>query len=399
MNKCNKDVIYVKLFGDFKLYQNETVLSTNQLSDNICHLISYLIYHRYDAFSLDSLIEAIIDKDVSNPKATLKNLVYRFRKIAEDNNFKDYHDIILSQDGVYKINNNLLFNIDIENFNLLHNQIQDETDNTILMPLLTTAFNYYKQDFISILKPKIWSLSIQQNYRNAYFNIVYKILDFYYKNDDYKNLYDFATKAIKIDEYEEGIHQYICYSLAKLNDKNQAINYYKYVSDLFYNGLGSKLSNEFINMYHSICQTDKNDNVEITKLSEYLQETKDEIEGAYYCDLEVFKQLYRISSRTISRTANSIYILVLTVSPLISKTLDNQVKEKAMKTLNTCINTSLRTSDVYTRSSANQFTIMLHLTNHEDTKTVANRIIKKFESTYISKKLFIDISINKIEPI
>ncbi|MGB4985066.1 MAG: hypothetical protein WBO70_04785, partial [Erysipelotrichaceae bacterium] len=65
MEICNnEETISIQLFGNFKICQKDIVLTNDQLSDNICHLIAYLSVYRNNSYSSESIFGNLIEEDV-----------------------------------------------------------------------------------------------------------------------------------------------------------------------------------------------------------------------------------------------------------------------------------------------------------------------------------------------
>jgi hypothetical protein len=139
--------------------------------------------------------------------------------------------------------------------------------------------------------------------------------------------------------------------------------------------------------------------IDINVIQEDLKESGD-LGGAFYCEYEVFKSLYRLEARTAARTGQSIFVSLLTVeSDTPDKPLDTQQQSKIMDSLFDIVQGSLRKGDVFARFSAAQYVLMLPTLTYENCEMVMGRIIKRYRQHYRPKGISIHAKIHPLDPI
>ncbi|MEG1781814.1 MAG: BTAD domain-containing putative transcriptional regulator [Oscillospiraceae bacterium] len=392
--------IKIKLFGSFSITVGDTVITNDDLSNQLCNLIGFLVINRDKVISQDAIIDALWTEDISNPAAALKNLVYRFRKVTDKLNFPCWKDFIVFSGGSYHINNDLPMTVDVEKFELYCKTSDSQLDNLTRSELLRDAVECYDGDFMSSIGYKSWVVSVSQHYHSMYLKTVYKLLDMYDKCENYSALYNVAKRATDIDAFDETAHKYIIYALYKQGNQQQAINHFNYVGELFYKELGVELSDGTRKLYAEISKTSHSGSMNIKDLKKDLNESRDSINSAFYCELEVFKQLYRFEARSALRNGSSIFIgLFSIISADNEEQPEKAVRERAMEHLHLTIRESLRKGDAFTRCSPLQYALMLPMINYENSMMVLNRIDKRFRATFHSRKVILTSALQSLDPV
>ncbi|MEG0020673.1 MAG: winged helix-turn-helix domain-containing protein, partial [Oscillospiraceae bacterium] len=81
------DLIRINMLGDFSISSKGVTVSEDELSRQLCVLLSYLVVNKTQNISCDELSAVLWPNEIANSSGALKNLVYRLRKVLQDNNF------------------------------------------------------------------------------------------------------------------------------------------------------------------------------------------------------------------------------------------------------------------------------------------------------------------------
>ena len=92
-----------------------------------------------------------------------------------------------------------------------------------------------------------------------------------------------------------------------------ALTHYEYVIDLFYSEFGINLSNELTDLYKEIIKTTNGVEVDLIVIRDSLQEEEGR-GGAFYCEYSLFKEIYHLECRAASRSGQSIYLCLMSVT-------------------------------------------------------------------------------------
>lgn len=397
----NNDIIEITMFGGFKIEAGgEAIQDTAARTHQLWHLIEYLVVFRHKTISQDELIEVLWpDNDIENPSNALKNLVYRIRSLLASQNLPHARDMVMFNRGCYQWNNSLNTYMDTERFEELYKQASsadlsyDEKINKYM-----EAIDIYKGDFLPGSCFEKWVVPISSYYRSMYFKCVYAALGMLYDKGRYAEVELICKKALIIDQFEENVHKHLIMAMVKQGMQTQALAHYNLVTDLFFRELGVNLSASMRDLYREIIKTTHDVETDINIVREDLKEP-DNTTGAFYCEYEVFKNLYRLEARTAARSGQSIFISLLTITDPQGGTLDVKLQSKAMDSFFEIIKGSLRKGDVFSRFSATQYVLMLPTLTYENCMMVMDRIIRRYKQTYRSKSVEIFTKIQPLNPI
>ena len=105
--------------------------------------------------------------------------------------------------------------------------------------------------------------------------------------------------------------------------------------------LGVKVSDRLRSIYRDIIKTEKSVETDLDIIKNDLREATS-VEGAFFCEYEIFKDVYRLQARSIARNGQTVYIGLLTVTDFNSGIPDSKLLNNAMDHLEGAIRLSLR---------------------------------------------------------
>lgn len=193
----------------------------------------------------------------------------------------------------------------------------------------------------------------------------------------YEELCDRCRHAIAQDPYEESLHISLIQGLLAMDRDREAMEHYRYVSDLYLSAFGINPSPELRAVYQKIAQKINAPENDISVIISALDET-DRPSGCFYCEYEIFKSIYRLEARNAARNGNTLYVCLLSLSTFSGGDLSQRTLNRSMHQLSEAIRTTLRSGDIYTRYSLSQYLIMLPNVSAENGAKVLDRITAAF---------------------
>jgi DNA-binding SARP family transcriptional activator len=396
------DVIEIKMFGGFRIAVGEhSIQDSSMRTHQLWHLIEYLIAFRNKTISQDEIIGALWPEgEIDNPSNALKNLVYRIRTTFTGHGIPFAKEMIIYHRGSYQWNNALNVQVDTEQFEKYYKAaLDEELGDDGRIDIYLKAIDLYEGNFLPASCYESWVIPIASYYHLIYFKCVYAVLELLERQERFEEIEVICSRAQMIDQFEESIHRYYMRALISQGKQQQALAHYSFVTDLFFRELGVSPSAEMRELYREIVKTVHDVVIDLGVIQEDLKEPG-ELGGAFYCEYEVFKNLYRLEARTAARTGQSIFISLLTIEPDIpGRSLDIRQQSKIMDSLYDIIQSSLRRGDVYARFSAAQYVLMLPTLTYENCEMVMGRIIKRYRQAYRPKGISIHAKIHPLDPI
>ncbi|MCX7772331.1 MAG: hypothetical protein N2376_04370, partial [Clostridia bacterium] len=192
-----------------------------------------------------------------------------------------------------------------------------------------------------------------------------------------------------VEPYAKLLHETLIKALRKINQNQTALQPYHDISERFYHELGVKLGPSIRSLHKDILQSLNHVGTNITAVKSELMEKA--CEGAFFCDYEIFKHLYRLEVRSAERGANSVLICLVTMSSYHNAMPSKEILNEAMAILKDCILSSLRKGDVVARFSPAQYILMINHTKVSVEKIV-KRAVERFKNAYNSTFLKVSIT-------
>ena len=135
---------------------------------------------------------------------------------------------------------------------------------------------------------------------------------------------------------------------------------------------------------------------DLERLERMIAERNSE-EGAFKVEYEGFKHIYQFVSRSVGRTAQSLYMFLITINHDESLKVSNDDLDNAMRELERAIVVSLRQGDVTTRYSSFQYVVMLMCSDYDSAKAVADRIQTTWDELNEHEELYLDFTLKCVE--
>lgn len=395
----NKEVIKIHMLGEFSIFVDEKMVSDKMNhSKKIWHLLEYLITHRNREVSQNELIELLwSNEEGMNPSGALKTLVHRARALLKTLEYEG-KQMILQRRGTYSWNSELPCIIDIDEFERLYKEGTSSEDKLRKIEKYQQAFDLYKGDFLPKTGAESWVLPISAYYHSMYLKLVHDLIQLLEESKRYNDMIEVCSQALSIDQYDEDIHYYLILSLFKSGNQKAAIQQYSTTTDLLFSKFGVTPSDELKLLYREILKTSKSIEKDLETIKSNLKE-KEKQSGAFFCEYEFFKDIYRLEARAAERTGNSIYLCLITVLTTSNNTPELSILNKVMEQLKNTIMDSLRCSDVFSRYSVSQYILMLPTTSYETGEMVLKRIVKGFSKSNKNNRILLDYKLQPLDPI
>ncbi|WMI82272.1 BTAD domain-containing putative transcriptional regulator [Anaerotignum sp. MB30-C6] len=391
----------VTMLGEFTIEYGDSIISDqSNRSKKVWTLLEYIIVHRKRFVSQDELIDLLwSDSNSRDPINTLKVLMHRVRSTLEDLDFEDSRRMILYRNGAYGWNQDYTCVTDIDEFQrLIYESDQETEDDARKIALLLQAESLYQGHFLQKKASEPWVIPIANYYRTLYNRVVLDLAHMLFEHKKYEQLASVCQKAILFEPYEEQFYIYLIQVLICTGHLEKALDLYHHVTDLFMKELGVTPSEELRALYKDVVKTIKTPEMNLSVIKSKLDESREEI-GCVFCEYEFFKLVYRLETRSIGRTGDTSFLCL--ISAVDKNTVgipSRRVLNRSMDALKTTIQYNIRSGDVFTRYSVNQYLIMLPYTTTETANMVAQRLLKVFRKEFPNISIVLKYSTQQIMP-
>ncbi len=377
----DKPEVRITMLGGFSLTVGDKTISDNSnRAHQLWNLLEYLVAFRNRDISHEELISALWpDDDSENPTNALKNLIYRVRTALSDSGIPGSKELILYRRGAYSYNSALPTRVDTEEFETLVRAASDSSlpaDQRIQKYL--AALELYKGDFLPKSSSEAWVVPLSTYFHSMYLKAVAEVIGLLENSARFEEVIDVCEAAIVVDQLEERFHESLIRAQLAVGRQQKAMAHYEYITGLFYRELGVKPSEALRNLYREIIGSMTHVESDLDTIKEDLRESH-EASGPFFCEYEVFRDMYQLEARSASRTGHSVFVALITVTGQDGQPPEMPLLGKAMDKLKAAIHASLRRGDVAALFSPTQYVLMLPTLTFENGQMVLERIIRCFK--------------------
>lgn len=398
--------LYVSVLGRFSIQRTEdgkggagAVQSLDKISQRQRKLLQYLCVFHDKEVSQEELIDALweTDMDVQDPVNTLKNTLYRTRLLLEELGFPDGKKLLLYRRGFYTWAPELSITLDAEEFDRLYEQYMAAPDTPLGLNAALRALELYQGDFLAGATDALWTVSPRTYYHGKYLKLAREAGTQLYKQGRLKEAAELCRTATAADPYDEELQLLILHVLHDAGLTQTAIQHYDKVSKMFMEQMGVTLSAELSEFYYKLTQSDETQEVNLEVIRAQLPESEP-VEGAYFCEYFVFQNMYRLIARSTVRTGQAIQLAMTILYDRDGEPLPAKRCTEAMDALHSAIYRVLRTGDIFTRYSRNQYLIMLPSSSHENAALAMERMLAAYRRTLSGMTTQVQYSILPVLP-
>ncbi len=370
--------INMQLFGSFSLTCGEKVLGEKQIRSNkLTRLLVYILMNRNSVLSHQRLIEIFWEDEFRNPEGALKNAVYRLRNILKVLGTENY---ICTLPDAYQWNPEIAVESDYERFESLERQLKEAGDGEEKKELCRKLIDIYEGNVSSKLAIEAWMIPKVVWYQSVYMEAIKMYCKALEEEKQWSELEMYCNRALLEDPVDEEVHCWLLTSLHKQKKYDQVIAQYEKTKKTFYRNVGIQFPKKISELFQKILSEEGEGTAGIDELVDNLREVEKPT-GTFFCDYQIFRQMYRIEARRSERLGVAEHLLLLTLRKkdfFLSEKQPKSVTQDEMDILEECIRSCLRTGDVATRYSAAQFLILLSMCSYESGLKVAERIRERF---------------------
>lgn len=367
----------IQMLGDFSVAYNDNILiSENNRNNKVIHLFQYLLINHGHPVRQDELISRLFldADDYENPVHTLKNIVYRLRKYLKECGLPD-EEYVFYKKGAYGISEDVDCLLDVELFENAVQRAREAVDPGEKLDHCLAAISLYDGDFLPKSADMFWVTPRSLRYQEEFRFCVDLVFDVLCGRADHSTMMDILEKALYIYPYEEHFHLLKIACLNQMGKIKEAVREYDFATTLLFDELGISPSEEMLALYDQITGTL---NADAGSLEDILEDLNENImeRGAYYCNYQVFSNIYRIVVRHSERSGRSAFVVLIEFEG--KEEAKDGKKQSDSGALFNAIKLSLRRGDTFARYSLTQFIVLLMDINQENSKRVMGRISDNF---------------------
>lgn len=399
----SQPVLKIRLLGGFSLtYGEKTISDANYHLKKPWMLLACLITFRSREIPVDELINLLYPGEQGkSPQDALRNLVRRLEAMLEELELPANHEVIQISRGGYAWNPGVPSQLDADLFEMACQRVgtpwltPEERLETCM-----SALALYRSDFLSKAMGERWVRRAAERYHAMYVALVQTTVGLLAAQERWEDVVPLCGRAIQIDGYEESFYYYLIRGLIRTGQPRQAMERYKRMHTIFYAELGLPPSDQMSELYQEISRenrrADTHEPEDLAAISRFLLR-EDQLSGAFFCELEVFTDIYNLEARSIARSGRTVNLCMISAAMPDGSRPPLRLLNSAMENLADCIQDTLRKGDVATQYSAHQFLLLLPAPGPDKAQLALDRILSRFTERHPRCPLVLRASARAVE--
>ena len=373
------DVLHVHLFGTASLaYADRKMDCVSSRSKLIWNILAYLICNQGNLVRTEDLIANVWNSANNvNPASAMRTAIFRARQMLDELIGDGGSQFLISQNGGYMWNPEIPAVIDCVEFDRLMAEIEENPDDYERM---LAAFRLYDGKFLSLQSSELWVIPRQVYYQNLYESLLERMFPVLEQKKRYFDAVCVCRKILLTDPFSERNYQNLMRFLLLNNEREEVTKVYKEMSHMLLSSLGALPNQESRSLYRAALSTFSAEQLSADDVEQELCE-HGPIQGAYLCDYDFFRTLYRAHARAMERTGIPSHIAVVSLRSRHKDEMFDTLSE-TMDLFEQTVRRSLRRGDIVTRCSASQFIVMLLSADFENSKRVCERFTTAFHKAH-----------------
>lgn len=358
--------------------------------------LQYLCVYHDRAVSQDELIEAVLDGEMEDPTAVLKNNLYRSRLFLEKLGLSNAKELLRYRQGIYSWAPEVTILLDVELFDELYDRFYATADS----PDLSAgheALKLYNGDFLASATGSLWPLSIRTYYHGRYLKLAKDVAEVLYEQGDLEEGIKLCRMVTTADPYDEESQLLMMRLFHAAGLTQAAVKHYEGIRALYMEQLGISPSSPLADFYRTLNRTDEPRELDLKVIRSQLLE-EEAATGAYFCEYAVFQNIYRLIARSTMRTGQAIQLAMTVINDQKGDPLESKRCTEAMNALHDAVQRILRSGDVFTRYSRDQYLIMLPSSSHENAALALERVLTAYRKTLSGMTTQVEYSILPVLP-
>ncbi len=358
-------------------------LGQRQVGDSSGHskkvwlLLAYLIYQKGRAAPYQELANLLWDQETgsANPRNAMKTTFFRTRTCLDQLYEGAGHQLILRKDQGYAWSQQLPLSLDLDRFEALCAQKGPDA-----LSCWMQALDLFGQGFIPKLREFSWAAAMSKRELGLYMQTLGRVLPILEERGDWEQSAALCAAAVQLDLLNEGLYRRRMNALLNLGDSRAAAQVFEDMNQLFLEKTGGMPGEEAQALYRRAVSHVNDRTIPPAAILEQLREEGDA--GAFFCDYDVFRALYRLHARDMVRTGERASLAVLSVTGIDGGELARRSLDLVMENLRRLAPPLLRQGDAMSKCSVSQYVLLLPRASFENSQAVCRRIQKAFLRQY-----------------
>lgn len=388
----------IRMLGEFSIQnENNSLTASKQNGLTSFLLLGYLISNKGNDITSEMLIDILWPEGESNnPSGALRTLLHRTKKTLASFFPDENVDFIRKTNNLYTWNHNAFPDIDIFEFEHFAHKAFRESDSEKQFMLLSIASDLYQGEFLNLFAHHSWVTFRNSYYGNLYIKCINLMCYHLNEREEFEAILDLCNLALeRSPSTDETLHKQKIFALLNLNKVQTALDYYYSILSIFNTKYGLDITESMIDVYEAILKHMPNQFQSLNSLDRALR-SKQVLSGSFYCNFDIFQNVYQVNLRYARRSKSCFYLLLLTLHEKNATTIMTEDLKKELDILQDVMQRRLRSNDVYTKPSNCQYSLIVNSPDEAGAKIVKNRIIEGYKRKKKHAHISLDVDFKEI---
>lgn len=392
------DTLEIYTLGRFEVRkENRDLLTKAKRSSKLWELFKFFITNRNKHISSDNIIDSLWpDQDYCDQGAALHTLTHRLRRHFYDEFSSDKKPFTIEvNQGCYVMQLSDNCRLDCDDFAALSLQaVQLRRKNPeAAVEMCRRAVSLYRGEYLPEYSSKKWLLAPKRHYRSLYLQTLLAKINMLAEMGLYSAVCSACERAFQVEAFVEVEALQIVYleALVKCGKEEEALCHYDFLDKHLQQDYGTNPSPAMSDLCRRIKSTLESTSQDLGEIDERLKE-RESVNGAFICDRDFFRFLYRLETRRSERKASASALGLFTISWDDYQLFDKEVLNGAMNKLESRLLRSLRKGDVITRWSESQYLALLLGVDHENINAIFKRVKSSFDKAHHDRKMTLEVT-------
>ena len=344
-------------------------------------LMTYLILHHDRPVPASRLIRELWSgRRNMNPENALKTMVSRLRAMLAEIS-PVLSACVVSGQGTYCWQNQPGVTVDVIRVLEINDRLRGQLEESERMDCCQEIMDLYGGD---LYEPDdmLNAATYINHLHRIFLDAALTLIELKRKREAWNDIIAISEAALRVDEMDEPLQIERMRALVHLNRTDEAVNQYRCVTDRDLRLLDAEPSEELRNFYREISQIGAALRYNLDLLRNRLMDSAKEHQGPLFCDMDTFKEFYRIQMRNLERLGSTMFLGLIMLGDGNAEKVDSVVYKGAMAGLEEILRKNLRRGDIVTRFDDYVLALLLPTVNYQSGAMVMERIEHIFYSAY-----------------
>ncbi len=371
------DQVRIQMMGGFVIFINEMRMDqAMEKSRKGAALMQMLLINRGHSVSTARLMNALWPEEASaNPESALKTLVSRLRSLLNQMT-PDLGKCVVSDRGSYLWRCTPDMEVDFYQVEDLFAALENASG-AKRETLIRCLLDAYTGDLLQDCYQNDWVRSRATGLHAKYLDAVHELVNILKERDDDEGVVSVCRRALEVDSFDDPLHLELMSALINRGRTNEAMTQYKHLTNLYYQGLGIRPSDEVQAFYKRIVSNGKNLEFNLESIRNELRENGGN-SGAFVCEYAVFKDIFNLQMRNLERLGSTMFLGLVQIVDLSAEEPDPLKQDHLMRVLMEVLQTHLRKGDTVTLFNTDVAALLLPMVNYNSGKLVMERLKREY---------------------